>query len=99
MTFNQTLTYLGSDRNDHGAPHQWFHYLAVAHPDGAEGGAKVNIISLAEAIALGVPPGPVKIICVSEGGTEAALKEAESFLDQQHAGLHKHVGEPLPHVE
>lgn len=97
MTFNQTLTYLGSDRDHHGAPHQWFHYLAVAHPVGTEGAATVKILSLAEAIAQGVPRGPVKIISVSEGGTEAALKEAHDFLDQEHAGLSKHAGEAVPH--
>jgi hypothetical protein len=99
MTFNQTLTYLGSDRDHHGAPHQWFHYLAVAHPVGTDGAATVKIMSLAEAIAQGVPKGPVKVISVSQGGPEAALKEAESYLDLEHAGLHKHAGDALPHGE
>lgn len=97
MNFSQALTYLSTDLNHHGQPHQWFHYVTVARPDGDSGAASATILSLAEAVAYGVPKGPVKIVTVSEGGTEAALEEAKKFLDDQHAGLIKHVAEPQPH--
>lgn len=97
MTFSQTLTYLGRDLDHHGAPHQWFHYLTVAKPDGTTGAASATILSLAEAVAHGRPHEPVKIVNVSQGGTNAALQEAAKFLDEQHAGLIKHAAEPQPH--
>lgn len=99
MTFSQTLTYLGPSRDTHGTPHPWFHYLTVARPDGTSGGATASVMSLAEAIAHGLPRSPVKVVTVTQGGTEAALKEAEKFLDQEHAGLTKHLGEPQPHAD
>lgn len=99
MTFSQTLTYLGSSQDHHGTPHPWFHYLTIARPEGTSGGASASILSLAEAIAHGLPRSPVKVISVSQGGTDAALKEAEEFLDQEHVGLTKHLGPPQAHTD
>ncbi len=95
MAIHSTMTYHGDNNDPNGMPDPWFHYLVVASPGPKPGSGTASIVSLSEARAKAIGQGPSHTIIAKEGGPEAALKMAEQFLDDEHAGLKKIVSHVL----
>ncbi len=94
MALQCTMTYHGTDEDASGMPNPWFHYLVVASPGAKPGSGTASIVSLSRARAKGIAQGPSHTIIAKEGGPEAAIQQAEAFLDKEHPGLKKIVTDP-----
>ncbi len=88
-SIHRTVTYLGEETDSHGMPSPWYHYLLTSRPGPNSGSGVASILPLSESRATGVAQGSSRRIAVDEGGPEAALSQAEQFLDDQHAPLKK----------
>ncbi len=91
MALQCTMTFYGENEDDSGMPSPWFHYLVVASPGPKTGFGTASICPLTEARATGIAVQSSKIIFAKVGGAEAAMKEAELYLENQHKGLKKAV--------
>jgi hypothetical protein len=85
------MTYYGEEPNGGDLPATWYHYLVIASPGTKSGSGLASIITLSQARARDIAPGPSHTIIANEGGPTAALAKAEQFLDGQHRGLKKIV--------
>jgi hypothetical protein len=83
------MTYHGVEHKDGELPAVWYHYLVLASPGPSAGSGVASIITLSQAKAEAISPGPSHTIFATEGGPAAALAKAEEFLDRHHPGLRK----------
>jgi hypothetical protein len=81
------MTYYGEEDENQDLPETWYHYLVISSPGVKAGSGVASILTLSEAKAEAVSSRPSHIIVASEGGPEAALTQAEAFLDHHHPGL------------
>jgi hypothetical protein len=93
---HQTVTYNESEKDEYGMPRVWYHYLIVAKPGPQPGSGIASILSLSKARATGIAQGPSNVVSVPRGGPDAALAKAVEYLDSQHPGLEKVIGEKRP---
>jgi hypothetical protein len=93
VALHQTITYFGDEEGQNGMPKPRYHYLIVAKPGLEVGSGAASIISLSQARESGMAQGAFHRILAQQGGPEAALTKAEEYLDAQHAGLKKIIGE------
>jgi hypothetical protein len=96
LAVHQTMTYSGKAEDPHGLPMPWYHYLVVAKPGHEPGSGVASIFLLSGARAMDTAQGPPHTVVAKRGGPEAALALAEEYLDNQHPGLRKIVGERKP---
>jgi hypothetical protein len=96
MALHCTMTYHGEEDTGGDLPATWYHYLVIASPGTKAGAGLASILTLSQARAKDINPGPSHILLVDEGGPEAALAKAEHFLDSQHHGLRKIVSRHKP---
>ena len=93
MALHCTMTYYGEEQNGGDFPATWYHYLVIASPGTKAGSGLASIITLSQAKAEAISPGPSHTIFSNEGGPDAALAKAEEFLDRHHPGLRKIAGD------
>jgi hypothetical protein len=93
MALHQTITYYGKDEHNGDLPTKWFHYLVIASPGSKAGSGVASIITLSQAAAQSIAPGPSDTIFAHDGGPQTALIQAEEFLDGHHPGLKKIISD------
>jgi hypothetical protein len=93
MALHRTMTYHGHEPGDGDLPSVWYHYLVIASPGPSAGSGVASIITLSQAKAESIAPGPSHTIFAQEGGPATALAKAEEFLDRHHPGLRKIVSD------
>jgi hypothetical protein len=86
-----TISFCGDAENGSGLPGPFFHYAVIARENKTTNTATAEVFSLSEAQATGTAQKPFHEIRV-QGDVDAALREAEDYLDKQHIGLEKIVG-------
>jgi hypothetical protein len=89
MALHRTMTYYGAEDGDGDLPRTWYHYLVIASPGTTADSGVASIITLSQARAEGMTAGPSHIVVAKEGGPDAAMANAEEFLDRHHPGLKK----------
>lgn len=85
------MTYFGNDERPTGMPEPWYHYMVVASSGHKPDSGIASIVSLSEARAQGIASGTSHTILAKTGGEAEAIKQAEMFLDKEHAGLNKRI--------
>jgi hypothetical protein len=96
IALHQTVTYYRNGEDGSESPKSWHHYLVVARPGPGPQSGVASIIPLLQARVAGSAQGPSHTVVTPTGGPEAALAKAEAYLDAQHPGLRKTVGEKRP---
>ena len=94
MPLRCTMTFYGEDGESVEHHKKWYHYLVVAHPGSEPGSAVASIITLSDARTENSDVGTEHTISISEGGLEASLSMADSYLSQHHPGLKKIISKP-----
>ena len=91
MPLQRTMTFYGDERDAHGMPTPYEHYLVIASEWIESGSGIASIMSLTESRKSAIAQGATHTEIDRTGGPEGAMKKAEDFLTATHSSLKKLV--------